>query len=98
MTCEVPITPDEAVLGGKVDVPTPDGSVTMNLPAGIKSGKTLRLRGKGWPNPKGGRGDLLITVIITPPTSLSEAERELYEKLQAMRSEDPRRSLTDVSL
>ncbi len=98
LTCEVPITPDEAVLGGKIDVPTPDGSVTMNLPAGIKSGQTLRLRGKGWPKPKGGRSDLLITVNIIPPTNLSDAERELYEKLQTLRSDDPRRSLANVSL
>lgn len=98
LTCEVPISPDEAVLGGKVDVPTPDGSVTMNLPAGIKSGQTLRLRGKGWPKPRDGRSDLLVKVVITPPTSLSDAERDLYEKLQAMRSEDPRQSIAHVKL
>jgi curved DNA-binding protein len=98
LTCEVPISPDEAVLGGKVDVPTPDGSVTMNLPAGIKSGQTLRLRGKGWPKPKGGRTDLLVTTVITPPKALSDAERDLYEKLQSLRSEDPRRALNDIKL
>ena len=79
-------------------MPTPDGSVSMNLPAGIKSGQTLRLRGKGWPKPKGGRTDLLVTVIITPPTSLSDGERELYERLQSMRSEDPRRSIVNITL
>ena len=47
LVCEVPITPDEAVLGGAIEVPTPDGMVTMNIPAGIRSGQTLRLRGKG---------------------------------------------------
>jgi curved DNA-binding protein len=98
LVCEVPISPDEAVLGGKVDVPTPDGSVTMNLPAGIKSGQTLRLRGKGWPKPKGGRTDLLITVVISPPSHLSDSERDLYEKLRSLRSEDPRRSLANVKL
>jgi len=98
LTCEVPISPDEAVLGGKVEVPTPDGSVTMNLPAGIRSGQTLRLRGKGWPKPRGGRSDLLIRVVITPPTSLTEPERELYQKLQSLRSEDPRQSVIDVKL
>ena len=98
LTCEIPISPDEAVLGGKIDVPTPDGSVTMNLPAGIKSGQTLRLRGKGWPKPKGGRTDLLVKVTITSPQSLSDTERELYEKLRSLRSEDPRRSVSDVRL
>lgn len=98
LVCDVPIAPDEAVLGGKLDVPTPDGNVTMNLPAGIKSGQSLRLRGKGWPNPKGGRGDQLVKVVITPPKSLSSEERQLYEQLQVKRSENPRKSLTSVKL
>ncbi len=52
LVCEVPIAPDEAVLGSKIEVPTPDGSVTVSIPAGIKSGQSLRLRGKGWPKKK----------------------------------------------
>jgi curved DNA-binding protein len=98
LVCEVPITPDEAVLGGKIQVPTPEGSVTMNLPAGVKSGQSLRLRGKGWPSPKGGRGDQLVRVVITPPKSLSEAERQLYEKIREQRATDPRSSISQVSL
>jgi curved DNA-binding protein len=98
LTAEVPITPDEAVLGGKIDVPTPDGSVTMNLPAGIRSGQSLRLRGKGWPNPKGDRGDLLIKVVIIPPTSLSDTERQLYEQIRASRTSNPRQSLINTRL
>ena len=98
LTAEVPITPDEAVLGGKIDVPTPDGSVTMNLPGGTRSGQTLRLRGKGWPRPKGDRGDLLIKVVITPPASLSDTERQLYEKIRDGRTTNPRQSLTNTRL
>jgi len=98
LVCEVPIAPDEAVLGGKIQVPTPDGSVTMNLPAGVKSGQSLRLRGKGWPHPKGGRGDQLVRVVITPPQSLSKQERELYEKIQRERTTDPRSHLSQVML
>ncbi|NJL46626.1 MAG: DnaJ domain-containing protein [Leptolyngbyaceae cyanobacterium SM2_5_2] len=98
LVCEVPITPDEAVLGGKIDVPTPDGSVTINLPAGIKSGQTLRLRGKGWPNPKGDRGDQLVKVVITPPTHLSVEEQQLYEKIRDSRLENPRQSLINTRL
>ena len=67
LVCEVPISPDEAVLGAKIDVPTPDGSVTVNIPAGIRSGQTLRLRGKGWPKPKGSRTDQLVRVMIKAP-------------------------------
>jgi curved DNA-binding protein len=98
LVCDLPITPDEAVLGGKIDVPTPDGPVTMNLPAGVKSGQTLRLRGKGWPNPKGNRGDQLVTVVITPPTKLSDDLRQLYEKIRDLRPDNPRQALTNTRL
>ena len=98
LVCEVPITPDESVLGGKIEVPTPDGSVTMNLPPGVKSGQSLRLKGKGWPHPKKGRGDQLVRVVITPPKSLTVQERQLYEQIKAQRSTDPRGHLTQVSL
>ena len=55
LVCEVPIAPDEAVLGAKVSVPTPDSKVTVSIPAGVKSGQSLRLRGKGWPTKKRAR-------------------------------------------
>ncbi len=95
---EVPITPDEAVLGGGIEVPTPDGKVSVKVPAGIRSGQSLRLRGKGWVNPKGERGDLFMRVNITIPKNISGTERELYEKIRANRKEDPRQSLKNVQL
>ncbi|TAD79990.1 MAG: J domain-containing protein [Oscillatoriales cyanobacterium] len=98
LVCEIPITPDEAVLGTKADVPTPDGLVTMNVPAGIKSGQTLRLRGKGWVEPSGNRGDLLVRVAVTLPTSPSAAERTAYEQVRAARSTDPRSHLKSIRL
>lgn len=95
LVCEVPITPDEAVLGAKVDVPTPDGSVTVSIPAGVKSGQSLRLRGKGWPGKKGKeRGDQLVKVVITPTRNLSEQEKSLYEKIRDSRSTDPRADIS----
>ncbi|HEY9623741.1 MAG TPA: DnaJ C-terminal domain-containing protein [Crinalium sp.] len=97
LVCEVPIAPDEAVLGAAIDVPTPDGRVTMNIPAGIRSGQSLRLRGKGWPK-KDGRGDQLVRVVIVPPKDLTPTEREYYEKIRAARSSDPRSSLSYVAL
>ncbi|MBD2462868.1 J domain-containing protein [Oscillatoria sp. FACHB-1407] len=98
LVCEVPIAPDEAALGGAIEVPTPDGTVTMNIPAGIRSGQTLRLRGKGWPKPKDGRGDQLVRVVIVAPKDLSPTEREYYEKLRAARSSDPRSHLKNIRL
>ncbi|UBF28773.1 DnaJ domain-containing protein [Kovacikia minuta CCNUW1] len=98
LTCEVPIAPDEAVLGAQVEVPTPDGSVTVNIPAGIRSGQSLRLRGKGWRNPKGDRGDQMVRIVIAPPKDITPAEREHYEKLRSIRSYDPRSGLKGVRL
>ncbi len=99
LVCEVPITPDEAVLGAKVSVPTPDSKVTVNIPAGIKSGQSLRLRGKGWPQKKGtARGDQLVKVVITPPKDLSSQEKALYEKIRDSRSSDPREAIANINL
>ncbi len=98
LVCEVPIAPDEAALGAPVEVPTPDGAVTVNIPAGIRSGQSLRLRGKGWKSPKGDRGDQMVKVVIQAPKELSAAERELYEKLRTVRSVNPRAHLKDIKL
>ncbi|MGB7412711.1 MAG: J domain-containing protein [Thermosynechococcaceae cyanobacterium] len=96
LTCELPITPDEAVLGASIDVPTPSGSVKMNIPAGIKSGQSLRLRGKGWPLTKGGHSDQIVKIQIVPPQELSAQERECYETLAQLRSFDPRSHLSSL--
>ena len=98
LTCDVPIAPDEAVLGTQIEVPTPDGSVTVNVPAGVKSGQSLRLRGKGWKNTKGDRTDQFVKLTIVPPKDLSEIEKEAYETLKANRSSDPRSNLKSVKL
>lgn len=98
LICEVPIAPDEAVLGTQIDVPTPDGTVKINIPAGIRSGQSLRLRGKGWPQPKGGRTDQLVKIQIVAPKDISPVEREYYEKIRASRSYNPRRNLQYVRL
>ncbi|MEL6940693.1 MAG: J domain-containing protein [Cyanobacteria bacterium J06598_1] len=99
LTCEVPITPDEAVLGSKIAVPTPDGSVTVSVPAGVKSGQSLRLRGKGWPSKKSStRSDLLVKVVITPPKDLSTEEKALYEKIRDSRTSDPRSAIANNKL
>lgn len=65
---DLPITLDEAVKGGKVKVPTVDGPVMLGVPAGASSGKTLRLRGKGFTNKAGQRGDQLVTLQIDVPS------------------------------
>lgn len=100
LTCDLPVTPDEAVLGTSVEVPTPDGPVTVKIPAGIRAGQSLRLRGKGWPTPKGQRGDQFVRIEIAIPKgeALTASERELYEKIRAARQFDPRSHLQQGKL
>jgi curved DNA-binding protein len=96
--CEIPISPEEAVLGARVEVPTPDGKVTMKIPPGVDSGQTLRLRGKGWRDPKGNRTDLMVRLKIVTPKELTSTERECYEKLLQIGSFNPRRAIAEVRL
>jgi curved DNA-binding protein len=98
LVCDVPIRPDEAVLGAEISVPTPDGNVTMKVPKGTRSGQALRLRGKGWTLPKGGRGDLLAKLQIVTSQDLSAIEQECYEKIQANASSNPRAQLEEIRL
>ncbi|MEG5008201.1 DnaJ C-terminal domain-containing protein, partial [Microcoleus sp. B5-C4] len=86
------------VLGAEISVPTPDGSVTMKVPKGVRSGQSLRLRGKGWTLQKGGRGDLLAKLLIVTPKDLSAIEQECYEKIQANTSFNPRTQLEEIKL
>jgi len=99
LICEVPITPDEAVLGGSIEVLAPEGMITVKFPAGMRSGQSLRLRGKGWPKPKKDeRTDLLVKIAIVPPKELTALERECYEKIQANRTFNPRSNLSQALL
>ena len=73
-----------AVLGGMVRVPTLDGDVEMNLPKGTQSGRSLRLRDRGWLKRDGTRGDAFADIRIVIPTSASQEMLELYKKLQEL--------------
>jgi molecular chaperone DnaJ len=86
----VPVTIVEAALGTNVEVPTLDGAVTVKVPPGTQNGKTLRVRGRGAPRPKGGHGDLLVKVRVEVPQKLSKKERELLEQFQQLHKGSPR--------
>jgi DnaJ-class molecular chaperone len=64
---DLPVSIDEAVLGGKVRVPTVDGPVMLSVPKGSSSGKVLRLKGKGFTGKNGQRGDQLVTLMVEIP-------------------------------
>ncbi len=93
ISCQLPITPSEAVLGAPVEVPTLDGLVKMVIPAGVRSGQRLRLANKGYPDANGDRGDQIVEIQIAVPKELSEQERELYEKLRQAETFNPRKDL-----
>lgn len=87
---DVPVTFTEAVLGADVKVPTMSGTnVTVRVPPGTRSGKTLRVRGRGVKT-SSQTGDLLATVVVHVPESPSDEELELIEKLQAVETPAPR--------
>ena len=83
LTIRVPVSFTAAVLGADVPVPTLDGPpVTLRIKAGTQPGSRHRVRGKGIETKKG-TGDLIVTVDVVVPTSLSEAERAAIEQLAA---------------
>lgn len=90
---DLPVSPWEAALGARIQVPTLDGSVTLTVPAGVQSGQRLRLRGKGLPKKSGGHGDLYAVIKIVIPRTLSPREKELFEELARTSNFDPRKEV-----
>ena len=91
---ELPVRLDEAVLGGKVKVPTVDGAVMLGIPPGSSSGKVLRLKGKGFTRPDKTRGDQLVTLSVDLPADDAEL-RAFAERWESDKSRNPRAALGD---
>jgi len=77
---DLPITIAEAVLGAKIDIPTPSGTVTLSIPAGSSSGRRLRLKGQGVKHRDGTSGDLYVIVHIELPKDTDEESQKLIEQ------------------
>jgi molecular chaperone DnaJ len=94
LVIDVPVTYAEAALGAEIQVPTPDGPISLKVPAGSENGKLLRVRGRGAPKlNESGRGDLLARLRLTVPKKLTKAEREAIENLRKVSHENPRERL-----
>ena len=91
---EVPIAFDEAVLGGKVEVPTIGGRVSVTVPPGANTGQTLRLKGRGIKS-KGGAGDQLVKLSVVLPERIDEDLKSFAERWRQDHSYDPRRKLKE---
>ena len=95
ISCEIPLTPAEAIVGGAIEIPTIDGLVKMNVPSGVKSGQRLKLADKGYPNIRGERGDQMVILRIVPPNQVSDKEKELYKQIREIETFNPRQDLLD---
>ena len=91
LVVNVPVTYPEAALGATVEVPTPEGPVSLKVPAGSQDGKLLRIRGRGAPKlNSSGRGDVLARLKLHVPKKLTKQEREALEELQKASRDNPR--------
>ena len=91
LVMDVPVTVYDAVLGGKAEAPTPDGPVTLTIPAGANTGTRLRLKGRGLTNPKGQRGDLFARLVVSLPDKPDAALEAFAEAWRRERPYAPKR-------
>jgi len=91
LVMDLPVAFYDAVLGGKVEAPTPDGPVTLTVPKGSNSGARLRLKGRGLADGKGHRGDLFARLVVTLPETPDPALEAFAEEQKAKRPYSPRR-------
>jgi DnaJ-class molecular chaperone len=91
---EIPVTVAEAVLGGRINVPTTTGQVTMTVPKHSNTGTVLRLRGKGVPRQGGGHGDELVKLKVMLPDPPDPALEAFLASSEAGKTYDPRKDMT----
>ena len=95
VVCTIPLTYSQVALGSTIEVPTLEGTVTMTIPPGTQSGRTFRLRSKGFPGLTGTeKGDQYVTVLVETPQHPGDEERRLLNKLAQLevQSELPKRT------
>ncbi|HXQ11870.1 MAG TPA: J domain-containing protein [Caulobacteraceae bacterium] len=91
LVMDLPVSVPDAVLGAKIEAPTPDGPVTLTVPKGSNSGSTLRLKGRGMPGARGGRGDLLARLMVMLPEGKDADLERFAESWRKSRPYAPKR-------
>jgi curved DNA-binding protein len=91
LVVDLPLAAWEGALGASVTVDTPGGEATVKVPKGSSTGRRLRLKGRGLPNPRGTPGDLYAEVRLMVPERLTREEKRLFEELAGTSKFDPRR-------
>ncbi len=91
LVMDLPVSVPDAVLGAKIEAPTPDGPVTLTVPKASNAGSTLRLKGRGLPDGKGGRGDLLARLQIVLPEAADPELERFAETWRKQRPYSPRK-------
>ena len=84
------VAPWEAALGTKLNISSIDEEMLLYIPKGTQCGESLKLKGKGYLDGKGGRGDLIINIQIMNPTDITEEEEKLFEQLKKISKYNPR--------
>ena len=84
------LTPWEAAIGTKLNISSIDEEILLYIPQGTQCGEGLKLKGKGYLDGKGGRGDLIINIQIMNPTNITEKEKELFEQFKKISEYSPR--------
>jgi molecular chaperone DnaJ len=90
----IPLAVHEAVLGTRIEVPSPDGPVKLRVPPGTQAGQRFRVRGRGVPTAAGTRGDLVVEATLVLPQVVDERSKELIREFGRLNSEDVRRDLS----
>ena len=91
LVMDLAVSVPDAILGGKVQAPTPDGAVTLTVPKGANAGQALRLKGKGLSDAVGKRGDLIARLVLVLPESPDEDLIAFAEKWRTKRPYTPRK-------
>lgn len=88
VACKIPVTYTQAAMGAEIEIPTLDGKATLRIPAGTQPNELLRMRGLGFNDGHGRRGDQIVVVQITVPKRTSERQRQLMTELRQIEEQD----------